>query len=368
MLVDDFKLENWINEREKFARYDLSNTCVEALTINELERLCDCSIDLKNIKLNYGQLFGSDGLKSAICNLYENQNPENVTVTLGGIGANNLVLQTLINKGDKVVCVLPCYQQAYSLPKFFGANVEFFFLNQNDWSIDKERFANMVGTDTKVICLTNPNNPTGKVLSDEDFKFIIQVARNSDAYIFADEVYRGLNHNGEAYSKSFVDIYEKSVVTGSMSKAYSLAGIRLGWVVASQEVIKDINLNREYNTISISALDDFVATVALNNHEKLIQRNLKIIKQGKQIVNDFINSEEKFFWIEPNSATVGCINYEFDLKSKEFCNKLFEDTKLLVIPAFVFEQENYFRIGYAMNPDYLQQALNSLSDWFRKIY
>lgn len=369
MLIEDFKLENWINEREKLSLYDLSNTCISPLTLKELGQICDCDFDeLFDIKLNYGKLWGSDNLKQAISNLYETQKFENITVTLGGIGANNLVLKTLINKGDKVVCVLPCYQQSYSLSKFFGANVELFFLNEKDWSFDKEKFKEIVGNDTKLICLTTPNNPTGKSFSEDEVEFIIQTAKSCGAYIFADEVYRGLNHFGNPYPKSFADLYEKGIVTGSMSKAYSLAGIRLGWIVANSEIINKINLNREYNTISISALDDYVATVALNNQEKIIDRNLKIIEDGKKIVKDFIENNSKLSWVEPNSATICAVKYDLDEKSEVFCDKLLQKTGVLTIPANTFEYEKFFRIGFAMDKEYLKEALERISDFIKRTY
>lgn len=369
MLIEKFKLENWIDERENLAKYNLSETCIKALTLRELGEICNCDFkELYDLKLNYGQIWGSANLKQAICNLYENQKSENITVTLGGIGANNLALETLVEKGGKVVCILPCYQQSYSLPRFYGANVELFFLNKEDWSLDKEKFKEVVGNDTKLICLTTPNNPTGMNFSDDEVEFIINTARNCGAYIFADEAYRGLNHFGNSYSKSFADMYEKGVATGSMSKSYSLAGIRLGWIVANADIIDKINLNREYNTISISALDDYVATVALNNHEKIVERNLAIVKEGKQIVKDFIAKEQVFSWVEPNSATICCVKYDLDVNSFDFCDKMLKDTSVLTVPASAFEYENFFRLGYAMGKDYLQEALNIMSEWVRRTY
>ncbi|MBR1680198.1 aminotransferase class I/II-fold pyridoxal phosphate-dependent enzyme, partial [bacterium] len=265
MLIEDFKLENWIAKYEKYTKYDLSQTCVQVLTVKELEELCDLELDLKNIRLSYGELYGSHSLKSAICPLYSNCNIHNITVTHGGIGANELALKTFINKGDKVVCIIPCYQQIYSIPKFYGADV---YLTDIE---NLEKTAN----GAKLICLVNPNNPTGLKFTDEQINLIINTARKNGSYIFADEAYRGIS-----YIKSFYDLYEKAIVTGSMSKAYSLAGIRVGWVAAEKEIIDKINLNREYNTISISPLDDAIAAMALNNHDKIIKRNCNIINKN----------------------------------------------------------------------------------------
>lgn len=366
MLIEEFKLEKWINSRDDKTKYDLSATCPKALTLNELTEITgeDFS-NMSEIPLNYGQLHGSKRLKNAICNLYENQTPNNITVTLGGIGANNLVLQTLVNKGDKVVCICPCYQQMYTLPKFYGANVELFFLN-DEWKLDFEKFKRVVGNNTKLICVTNPNNPTGM---NFDLSDIVKIAKSCGAYLFVDEVYRGLNHNNQAYSKSAIDLYDKAIVTGSMSKTYSLAGIRLGWITASAEIIEKINSNREYNTISISALDDYVASIALENHEKIVERNLKIILEQKKILSDFINSNTHFSWIEPNCGTIACIKFDYDIKSEDFCANLFNETGVLLIPASCFDmQQKFFRIGYAMDKQILKKGLSLISDYVRKIY
>lgn len=366
MLIEDFKLEKWINSREAITKIDLSATCPKALSLTELTKITGEDFSkMLDIPLNYGQLHGTNRLKQAICNLYENANLDRITVTLGGIGANYLVLQTLVNKGDKVVCVCPSYQQMYTLPKTFGANVELFFL-KDDWTLDIDQFKAVVGDDTKLICVTNPNNPTGM---NFDLTSVVEVAKSVGAYLFVDEVYRGLNHSGYTYSKSAVDLYEKAIVTGSMSKTYSLAGIRLGWIVANPNIIEQINSNREYNTISISALDDYVATIALENHEKIVERNLKIILENKKIILNFINSNSHFSWVEPNAGTIACINFDYDLTSEDFCASLFDKTGVLTIPASCFDmKQNFFRIGYAMDSQMLQEALNLIFDWVRKTY
>lgn len=348
MLIENFKLENWIAKYESITKYDLSQTCVQNLTVKELEEICDCKICLKNIRLGYGDLYGSKELKQAICNLYQNENPENITVTLGGIGANELALKTVVNKGDKVVCITPCYQQMYALPRFYGAEVVLTDIENLEKNAEN----------AKLICVNNPNNPTGTVLSENEINLLINIARKNGSYIFVDEAYRGLPD-----TKSFADLYEKSIVTGSMSKAYSLAGIRLGWIVADKTFIDKVNLNREYNTISISALDDKVATLALNNHEKIVKRNLDIVRTNKIVVEDFLQ-KTGFSWLkEPVDCAIGCVNYKLNQKSEIFCEQLVKNTGILLIPASVFEYENFFRIGFGMENSYLKESLQKFFDY-----
>lgn len=353
MLIEEFKLENWIAKFESYTKYDLTQTCIQNLTIKELEEICDCKVCLKNIRLGYGDLYGSANLKQAISNLYENKNPENITVTLGCIGANELALKTFINDSDKIVCITPCYQQIYSLPHSYSANVVLTDMEQLEQN----------AKNAKLICLTNPNNPFGIHFNEDEVKYIIDIARKNGAYIFADEAYRGLNHEGNLYSKSFADLYEKAIVTGSMSKAYSLAGIRLGWVVSDKNFINNVNKNRQYNTISISAIDDTVAALALNNQQKIVERNIQIIKNNKKLVDEFIKNLN-YSWVKnPNSASIGCIKYNLPLKSEEFCENILKNTGILLIPASVFDCENFFRIGYGMNKTYLSEALEKFINY-----
>lgn len=354
MLIEDFKLEKWIKKYENITKYDISQTCVKPFSLQELEEFCDEEVKFKNIKLGYGSVYGSENLKQAICNLYENAKPDNVTVALGGIGANQLALRTFINKGDKVVCVVPCYQQVYTLPDIYGAEV---VLTDIEY-LEKDAI------DSKLICLVNPNNPTGTNLSEDEVKRIIKIAQKNNAYLFVDEAYRGLNHNGNPYSKSFFDLYDKTIVTGSMSKTYSLAGIRLGWIVANSNFISNINSNRDYNTLSISALDDAVAALALKNHEKIVKRNVQILNENKILVENFMK-KVNYSWIEPNSGTICCVNYNSKLNSTDFCEKVVKDTGILLVPASAFdcENEHFFRIGLGMDKKILQSGLDKFVDY-----
>lgn len=364
MQIEEFKLERWLSDHEEGISYDLSGTCVNCLSINDMANLFDFDIsEILSTKLVYRDLKGSDRLKSAICNLYKNQSFDNITVTLGGIGANQLAIETIVEKGDKVVCICPTYQQCYSLPKIFGAKVELVYLNHNDWSLDFDRFEKIVGEDTKLICFSSPCNPTGMLMKDVDK--IIEIACRSKAYILSDEVYRGLSHFGNSYSESIADLYEKGIATGSMSKTYSLAGIRVGWIIANKEITDLININRQYNTIAISTLDDYVSSVALENHKILVERNLKTILQGKQFVSDFVKRHEKLSWVEPNSTTVAFIKQNY---SDNFVKDLWNDTKILLVPSESFDMKGYFRLGYGLEKEYLKNALNSISNWIIETY
>ena len=263
MRIDSFKIEEWMNRYCPSARYDLTSTCIEPLSLRELLTLSGIErpLEVFDTKLNYGEILGSDRLKSAIQALYTDQNPQNITIAHGAIGANQLVFQSILEKGDEVLCIVPTYQQHYSIPKSLGATVKLLFLREeNKWLPNLRELENNLTRKTKLICLNNPNNPTGAVIPDEMLERIVEIAKNNGSWVLSDEVYRGLNLIGKPYSKSIADIYEKGISVGSMSKTYSLPGLRLGWVCAREDLISEINKHRQYNTISVSILDDYFAS------------------------------------------------------------------------------------------------------------
>lgn len=372
MKIDKFKVEEWFNLYEKDAVYDLADTCVESLSIDELLEITnDREEHISEIfkrKLNYGDIHGSSRLKDSISKMYKFQTKDNITITHGAIGANQLVMLSMIEKGDKVVSIIPTYQQHYSIPKSIGANVKLCFLKEkNDWLPDLEELEKLVSGDTKIICMNNPNNPTGAVIPEDMLLKIVEIAKKSDAYVLCDEVYRGLNHCGNPFSSSIADIYEKGISTGSMSKVFSLAGLRLGWICANQVVIDEINHQREYNTISVGILDDYFAALAIENKDKIIKRNIEKILTGKKILTDWANSEPLVHLVEPQGGTTAFVKYNKNIPSGELCKKLQEETGVMILPGETLEVDGYLRIGYGNNFEQLRKALEIFSDWLRKI-
>jgi len=369
MKIDSFKVEEWFNKYEHLAKYDLADTCVDSLSIDELFNIIGnknyCFQQIMDRKLNYGDIHGSPSLKAAICSLYDNQKSENITVTHGAIGANQLVMLSIVEPKDKVVTIVPTYQQHYSIPKSIGANVELYFLKEeNNWLPDIDELKYIVGNDTKLICINNPNNPTGSVMSEKTLLQISEIARKSNAYILCDEVYRGLEHNG-IISKSIADIYEKGISTGSVSKVFSLAGLRLGWIAAPANIIFEVNHQREYNTISIGILNDYFATLAINNKDKIIKRNLKKINIGKSILTEWVNKEAKIRWVTPAGGTTAFIRYDLPYSSYNLCKHLQEKTGVMLLPGECLEYDKFLRIGYGNNPEQLRIALELFSEFIR---
>ena len=312
-------------------------------------------------KLGYGDITGSERLKEQIQSLYDLK--QEITVTHGAIGANQLVFLSLLEKGDEVISIVPTYQQHYSIPESLGCNIKLYFLKEeNKWLPDINELKEIITPNTKLLCLNNPNNPTGAVIPDDMLEEIVEICKTNGTWILSDEVYRGLNLVENPYSKSIADIYNKGISVGSMSKTYSLPGLRVGWICTQdKDLINEINHQRQYNTISISALDDYFASVAIEHRDFIQERNFRIMHKGVNILKTWIKNTKGVSCVIPNGGTTALIRYYKDISSREFCKDLQDKTGVAVVPSEVFELENHFRIGFCA--EHLYNALELIKQY-----
>ena len=364
MKIAHFKVEEWMNKYESSAKYDLTTTCIEPMSINDL---CEkFPHDILYTKLTYGDITGSERLKNAIKSLYTAINNENITVTHGAIGANHLIFLTLLEKRDEVVSIVPTYQQHYSIPQSLGTKVNLVFLKEeNNWLLDINELDYKVNRNTKILCINNPNNPTGSVIPEYMMKEIIDIAKKNNVWILADEVYRGLNLTGNPYSKSFADMYEKGISVGSMSKTYSLPGLRVGWIAAREDLIDEINRHRQYNTISVSILDDYFASIALENKEWIQRRNFEIMNAGYSTLKNWVEAEFGINCILPSGGTTSLIRYNKNIPSGDFCKNLQDTFGVALLPGETMEMEGYVRLGYCAKN--LRTSLEIVSEYLKQI-
>ncbi|KIC22800.1 aminotransferase [Leisingera sp. ANG-Vp] len=366
MHIEPFGVEIWMNEWETKCEWNLAETCVESLTIEELLQLAGRnSADLSELlamKMTYGAIEGSDRLRNAISALYKGQSPENVIVTHGTIGANMLVHKALVERGDRVVAVVPTYQQHYSIPASIGADVHQLRLREeNGFLPDLEELRALVTPETKLIAINNPNNPTGALMDRAMLEEIAAIASEAGVWILCDEVYRGTDQDGDGMTASIADIYEKGISTAGMSKAYSLAGLRLGWIAAPAEVIEAVSIHRDYDTISVGMIDDHFAALALENREAVLARSQRITRGNLAILEAWVEQEPRISWVKPRSGTTALLKYDLPMSSREFCVALLQETGVMFTPGSALGMEGYVRIGYANGPEVLKQGLGRVS-------
>ncbi len=372
MHIEPFGVEIWMNEWEFKCELNLAETCVESLKISELLALGgkneqDLS-DLLGIKMTYGEIRGSGRLLDAISGLYTRQKRDNLIVTHGTIGANMLVHKTMISAGDRIVTVVPTYQQHYSIPTSIGADLHRLELREEDKFLpDLDALRALVTPETKMIAINNPNNPTGALMDRAMLEEIAAIARDADAWVLCDEVYRGTDQHGTGMTDAIADIYEKGISTAGMSKAFSLAGLRLGWIAAPAEVIEAVSIHRDYDTISVGKIDDHFAAMALENHQRVLERSQAITRGNLAIVQDWVERESLIDWVKPKSGTVTLLRYDLPIGSHEFCVRLVQEAGVLFTPGSAFGMEGYVRIGFANPTEHLKQGLARVSEFLAKL-
>ncbi len=362
MHIEPFGVEIWMNEWETKCAWNLAETCVESLTIAQLFEVIgknETSLsELLPLRMTYGEIEGSLRLRQAISGLYSAQTPENVLVTHGTIGANMLVHKTLVAAGDRVVAVVPTYQQHYSIPASIGADVKSLHLREQDGFLpDLDALRALAVPGTKLIAINNPNNPTGALMGPDMLDEIAAIARDAGAWILCDEVYRGTDQHGAGMTASIADIYEKGISTAGMSKAYALAGLRLGWITAPRELLEAVMIHRDYDTISVGVIDDYLAALALEHRDKLLARSQSITRGNLAILEAWVAQQPKISWVKPKSGTTAILKYDLPMSSRDLCVALLNETGVMFTPGSALNMEGYVRIGYANSPDILKEGL-----------
>jgi len=370
MFIEPFKVEIWMNEWETRCTYNLAETCVASITIEELLALSgrdegDLS-ELLSMKLTYGDIEGSDRLRTAISKLYGNTSIADITITHGTIAANMLVHKGLVERGDHVVSIVPTYQQHYSIPRSIEADVATLSLQASDGFLpDLDRLRSVVTPETKLIAFTNPNNPTGALIERPMLEAIADIADSVDAYLLCDEVYRGTGQVSDGMVPSIVDIYDKGISTAGMSKVFSLAGLRVGWVVAPKELTEKIMIHRDYDTISVGMINDHFAAMALENADKVLARSQTITRENLAILDNWVNCESRVDWVKPRAGTTAMLKLDIPMSSREFCIDLLKKTGVMLTPGDAFDMEGYVRIGYANEREILEAGLSEMSAYLK---
>ncbi len=356
-----------MNTYEYNVEVNLAETCVEPFTLREYLEFVDATDFFEKFQekaLTYGYIEGYSKLREGLSKLYNDVNPKDILVTGGAIEANFNSFYSLIEPGDTIVSVFPTYQQLFSVPKGFMAEVKLLRLRpENNWLPDLDELNELVDDKTKMIILNNPNNPCGSLMNKSTLKAICDIAEDADAYVHSDEAYRGLYLDPKDSTPSIVDLYEKGIAVGSFSKPLSLTGLRLGWITSNSDVIYQCMRHRDYTTISKSMLDEELAALAMPYLDKIYERNNGIIRENHKILDDWIRNEPNISWVPPTAGSVGFMKHHLDTSAEKICLDLIEEKSTFLVPGDCFEHPDHIRIGYGNNKEIIKEGLKRFSDY-----
>lgn len=367
-----FLMERMMSKFEQDVDYNLSESGVHPVTLREL--LGDDGDEIRTLldtELNYPHVNGIPKLRERIAALYDGASPENVLVTVGASEANYLAVRTLLNAGDEIAVMLPNYMQIWGVAKNHGFRAQtFHLLEANGWALDVQELQEAVSTNTKLIAVCNPNNPTGHILSEGEMAAIVHAADSTGAWILADEVYRGAERAMEGETPSFYGRYDKVLAVGGMSKAYGLPGLRMGWVVGPVETIDDIWARHEYVAISAAMLSNRLASLALSEdiRPRLIERARNYIRRGYSTLQQWMDGHGGTFHVTPpDAAAIAFARYALDINSTVLAERLIERKSVLIVPGDHFGYDRFIRISFGLPQNRLIAALDRIHEMIEEI-
>lgn len=367
-----FELEYCQSVWEQKVEINLTESGVHPVTLRDLisddEKLQD---ELLSLEINYPHVNGIPVLRERIAALYNNAQVENVLVTVGAAEANQIVIQTLLEPGDEVATVTPTYKQVWGIAENLGATIKAFRLDPDQgWALDVNDLNRQVTEKTRIIAVVNPNNPTGHIFTDTEMNAIVAAADRVGAWILADEVYRGAEREQEAETASFFGRYDKVLAIGSMSKAYGLPGLRVGWVMGPTDTVEDIWRRHEYTTITASMLSNHLAAHALSSkvRPRLINRARNYVRSGYPVLQQWMDSQSGMFsYTPPQAAAVTFIGYNLNINSTELMHKLIEETGVFVAAGDSFGMDKYLRIAFGQEKSVLEDAFSRIEAALAKL-
>lgn len=360
-----FMLEREMSIWENQVEYNLSESGVHPMTIRELFKNDAHLIeDFLSTELNYPQTNGLPELREQITRLYPGSTAENVVVTTGAAQANFTTLLTVMDPGDEIAVMLPNYMQIWGVAKNFQFNVKTFSLKEEfGWGLDIDELKRSLSEKTRLIAICNPNNPTGYILSSDERQAIIQAAEKVGAWILADEVYAGAEHYTDESTPSFWVDYERVFAIGSLSKAYALPGLRIGWVVAPENLAGEIWARQDYVTISATMLGNKLAAYALSSDvlPRILKRTRKYVRRGYKNFSYWCEEHSHLLsLVPPKAAAIAFVRYTSVINSSELVKRLINEQSTLVVPGDHFGLDQHLRISYGLPEDYVNEGLERI--------
>jgi aspartate/methionine/tyrosine aminotransferase len=369
--IKNFELEVFFSKYEFNVKYNVGGSDLQSVTIAELFELCNDSVrdQWDNFYLGYTETFGAPALREAIAGTYHNIEAENTLCFAGAQEGVFATMNALLCPDDHAMVVFPNYQSAETVPLGICEVTGIPLDPQNNWSLDIDFMKDHIRPNTKLISINFPNNPTGKIIEKQKFQDIVDLCRQHGIYLFSDEVYRLIERTSDIRLPQAADVYEKAISLNVMSKAYGMAGLRIGWIASQdKKLLQKTERIKHFLSICNSGPSEFLATIALKNRDRILDRNRKLVNSNLERLNAFFKNHTNLFeWVEPDGGCVGYPKYRGPQPVESFIDELVEKLGILFLPATIFQSDlgiaptDRFRVGFGR--DYFPEAIDKLDDY-----
>jgi aspartate/methionine/tyrosine aminotransferase len=362
-----FEMERLMSVWEQAVDFNLSESGVHPLSLTSLlGEGADIDAFL-GTELGYPEVNGTPLLRQRIAALYgHGAGPENVLVTVGCAEALFITLQTLAEDGGEVAVMLPNYMHAWGTAQNVGLDVREFHLRSDaGWALDVDELESVVGENTRAIAICNPNNPTGYAMTEAEMDAVVAAADRVGAWIIADEVYAGAERLTDTQTPSFWGRYDRVLALNSLSKAYGLPGLRLGWVTGPTEMLERIWRRHEYSTLACTMLAIKLGEIAVSPEvrPRIIERTRTYVRGGYSILENWLESFDGLFEVvAPQAAAIALVRYHLDIGSLEFAERLIHEKSVLTVPGKHFGAEQHLRLSFGPPPEYVSGGLERVGE------
>jgi aspartate/methionine/tyrosine aminotransferase len=370
MSIELFRMERMQSTWENLVDLDMSESGVRPLTLREL---VDMGFDLDTFldePLGYSQSNGTIELRQQIAALYPGAGVDHIEVTNGTSEANYLVALSQVRSGDEFAMALPNYMQMPGVARSLGATVRTFSLRQDtSWEPDWDEFDRAMSSKPRLLYLSNPNNPTGAVLSDAAMARIVHRVESAGTWLLSDEVYLGAEID-RPRTKSFWGMSDRVIVTSGLSKAYGIPGVRIGWIVAPATLTAECWTQHDYLTIGPNKMSDRIARIAVApaNRERCYARTRAILAHNLPIVREWIAQfEGHVTWREPQAGAIALLKYDKPVPSVEIAEQIRIKQSTLVVPGSHVGLEGCLRIWLGGREVFLREGLRRIGTELRPI-
>lgn len=368
MKYPEFQLETYLAKREFNAPFNLCASDLETYSMNEILHMAD-ERDLNlwnNLTLGYNETEGHPLLREEISKIYgKGFSQKEILCFAGAEEGIFCMFHTLLNPEDHAIVITPCYQSLESLPATICNTTKIQLEYQREWELDIDEIADAIQPNTKLLVINFPHNPTGALITREIQCTLVELARKHDLWIFSDEVYRFLEVNPLHRLYPFASVYEKGISLSVMSKAYGLAGLRLGWIACQHlDLLKKMNGMKHYLSICNSAPSEILSLIALKASTLIQERNRNLMQSNLKLLDQFFEDYEYLFeWIRPKGGCIGYPLFKGKMPVDHLADKLLKEAGILILPGSVYnDYRNHFRISFGRKsmPEALERLINKI--------
>lgn len=344
-------------------RYNLSESSVTDRSVGGL------GLQIPDLTLLYNEHRGSEALRSLIVAESPNLSAADVLITTGAATALFIVATSLLGSADHLIVVRPNYATNLETPRAIGCEISFVDVTfENGFRLDFDQLAAAITPRTRLISVTCPHNPTGVMLTDEELRRLVALAESKGCYLLVDETYRDLSYDGALPQAA--SLGQKVISVSSLSKAYGVPGIRVGWLIARDPELQQLFLAaKEQISISGSVIDEWIAEQVLTRRQELLQPTLTEMRERLRLVTKWIEGEPLLEWVRPQGGVV-CfprMRAEPAGGTAAFYQRLLDTYGTYVGPGHWFEMsDRFFRLGYGWTSRAeLEAGLDAISQALR---